>query len=128
MSEVLLNKKAKYRTIIGHFSNKLNHFISVLDKCTIHPSDSLETIVIKKYLELGDVVKVAAYINNQGHRIKTNSYKGERKYISNDIADIIYNPDEIVDSELVHAIKEMKDIDRMLVKMNAKRLLKGNDK
>lgn len=124
MSETLINKKAKYRTIIGRFTNKLNQFINVLDKCTVYPDDSLHTVIFKKYLDLSDVVKVTTYINDQGYRIKTNSYKGERKYTSNDIADIIKKPDDSVSIELINAIKEMKDIDRMLVKMNAKRFLK----
>lgn len=124
MSEALTNKKAKYRTIIGCFTNKLNQFISVLDKCTVHSYDSLHTIIFKKYLELSDMVKVATYINDQGYRIKTTSYIGERKYTSNDIAAIIKKPDASVGMELVNAIKEMKDIDRMLVKMSAKRFLK----
>ncbi|KZL88701.1 hypothetical protein [Clostridium magnum] len=125
MNEALINKKAKYRTMAIRFTNKINNFVRVLDKCEVKARDSLETIIFKKYLELGDVVKVADYINNQGHRIMTNSYKGERKYISNDIADIINNPNSSVDNELVNAIKEMKDINRMLIKMNAKRLLKA---
>lgn len=124
LSKVLINKKAKYRTIIGCFTNKLNQFISVLDKCTVYPDDSLHIVIFKKYLELSDTVKVTTYINNQGYRIKTNSYKGERKYTSNDIADIIKKPDDSVSIELINAIKEMKDIDRMLLKMNAKRFLK----
>lgn len=124
LNELLINKKAKYRTIIGRFTNKLNQFISILDKCTVYPDDSLHTVIFKKYLELSDTVKVTTYINDQGHRIKTNSYKGERKYTSNDIADIIKEPDDSVSIELINAIKEMKDIDRMLVKMNAKRFLK----
>ena len=124
MSRELLEKKAKYRTIAAKFSQKIDRFVNVLDRCTIEPDDSLETIMFKKYLELGDVTKVATYINNQGYRIKTSSYKGVKKYISNDIADIISNINDSVDNELVKAIKEMKDIDRILVKMNAKRLLK----
>ncbi|RII32839.1 hypothetical protein D2A34_21825 [Clostridium chromiireducens] len=124
MSEELLEKKAKYRTIAAKFSYKIDRFVNVLDKCTIAPNDSLETIVFKKYLEFGDLVKVTSYINNQGYRIKTSSYKGERKFITNDIADIIDKQHCGVDYELVNAIKEMKSIDRMLVKMNAKNLLK----
>lgn len=124
MSRELLEKKAKYRTIAAKFSQKIDRFVNVLDRCTIEQDDSLETIMFKKYLELGDVTKVATYINNQGYRIKTSSYKGEKKYISNDIAYVISNINDSVDNELVKAIKEMKDIDRILVKMNAKRLLK----
>ncbi|WP_297429288.1 hypothetical protein [Clostridium sp.] len=124
MSRELLEKKAKYRTIAAKFSQKIDRFVNILDTCTIATDDSLETIIFKKYLELGDLVKVTAYINNQGYRIKTGSYKGERKFISNDIADIIDKPGDNVDIGLVSAIKEMKSIDRMLVKMNAKGLLK----
>lgn len=78
--ETSINKKAKYRTIIWRFTNKLNQFISVLDKCIVYPDDSLHIVIFKKYLELSDMVKVTTYINDQGHRIKTTSYKGERKY------------------------------------------------
>lgn len=124
MSRELLEKKAKYRTIAAKFSQRINKLVNVLDKCIIDQDDSLETIVFKKYLELGDLVKVATYINNQGYRIKTGSYKGKRKFISNDIADIMDNPASSVDVELIGAIREMKSIDRILVKMNAKALLK----
>lgn len=124
MSRELLEKRAKYRNIAARFSQKIDRFVTILDKCTIKSNDSLETIIFKKYLELGDVVKVATYINNRGYRIKTSSYKGQKKYISNDIAEVISNINDSVDNELVKAIKEMKDIDRILVKMDAKRLLK----
>ena len=123
MSRELLEKKAKYRTIAARFSQKIDRFVNVLDRCTIKPDDSLEIIVFKKYIELGDVVKVTAYINEKGYRIQTNSYIGERKYISNDITNIISN--RSIDDELSYAIKEMKEIDRMLIKMNAKSLLKN---
>ncbi|OPJ63700.1 hypothetical protein [Clostridium chromiireducens] len=124
MSRELLKKKARYRNIASRFSQKIDRFVNVLDKCTIAPNDSLETVVFKKYLELGDLVKVTAYINDRGYRIRTSSYKGERKFITNDISDILDKQQYHVEHELVSAIKEMKSIDRMLVKMNVKSLLK----
>lgn len=123
MDRYLIDKISRYRSIAKGFNNKTDKFINVLYKCTIQPTDSLQTIVCKKYIELSDVIKVAAYINNEGYRIKTNSYKRERKYTTNDITAIVEGPDESVDSIFVCAIKEMKDIDKMIMKMNIKKLL-----
>ncbi len=123
MNSSLMDKINKYRAIAKGFNNKIDKFINVLDKCTIQPNDSLQTIICKKYIELSDVVKVATYINNEGYRIKTNSYKRERKYTTNDITAIVDGPDSSVDSTFVHAINEMKDIDKMIMKMNVKKFL-----
>lgn len=123
MGSNLMDKTNRYRAIAKGFNNKIDKFIIVLDKCTIQPTDSLQTIVCKKYIELSDVIKVATYINNEGYRIKTNSYKRERKYTTNDITAIVDRPDGSVDSMFISAIKEMKDIDKMIMKMNVKRFV-----
>jgi hypothetical protein len=124
MNSNLMDKINKYESIAKGFNNKINKFVNVLDKCTIQSYDSLQTIICKKYIELSDVVKVATYINSQGYRIETNSYKRERKYTTNDITAIVDRPDESVDSIFICAIKEMRDIDKMIMKMNAKSFLK----
>ncbi len=74
-----------------------------IKKNTIFEGDPLETKVLKKYLELGNVKKVADYISELGYRITTeykNGNTSERKYIASDISSIITNTDLNVDKEL----------------------------
>ncbi len=53
---------------------------------------SMESQVLKKYVEIQSVTDVAEFMNLQGNRIKTGGHrKGERKFISNDIKSFIVN-------------------------------------
>ena len=75
----------------------------------IEKSDSLETIIFKKYLELENVQKVAKYINELGYRIKTGSWIGERKYTSNDITKILVDRDCMVERKLKYIVQFLQD-------------------
>lgn len=71
--------------------NKLKKLLSI----SIAEEDSIEEKIFKKYLEIESVAKVAKYINDIGYRIRT------RKYIANDISDLITNKDIVIkNSEL----------------------------
>jgi hypothetical protein len=52
----------------------------------IEPRNLTERI-FQKYAELEGAVKAAEYLNTAGHRVKTT--KGERKYISKDVIDLL---------------------------------------
>lgn len=123
MNRVLRSKRDRYLKVADAFIIKIKNFTDILEECEVLESDSIETIIFKKYIELNELTKVADYINDKGYRIKTSSYIGERKYISNDISEVINNPSTNVNISLINAIKEMKELDRLLIKMNANRLI-----
>jgi hypothetical protein len=72
------------------------------------PKNKKELICIK-YIELGNVGKVADYINSKGYRIK--GTRCRRKYTSNDITDIItsLNFDTKMNTFLLDATMLMRD-------------------
>jgi len=54
------------------------------------PCDDISSTIAGKYIELQNVVETADYLNSQGFRVYTGGCrKGDRKYISNDVADTI---------------------------------------
>lgn len=55
----------------------------------IRKNDTLETKIVKAYIQLQNVNKVAEFINDLGYRIKTDSRIGSRKYRSNDISNVL---------------------------------------
>ncbi|URZ07553.1 recombinase family protein [Clostridium felsineum] len=65
--------------------------IRVLLNIPINQSDSVEEKIFKKYLEVENVKEVAAYINELGYRIKSD--RGKRKYIAQDISNILTDKD-----------------------------------
>ncbi len=97
MNNNLINKKQKYEELAKKIKAKYRSEIKFIEKVikvienngTIKEEDTIETIIFKKYLELENVQLVANYINDLGYRIKTESYKGKRKFIGSDISDII---------------------------------------
>ena len=96
----------------------LNMIIDTIEKYSeIKKDDSFENIVFKKYLQLENVKSVAKYLNDEGYRIKTYSYKGERKYIGTDVTRIILNKYAKVDDQL-------KDVVRLIQKRNYESTLK----
>lgn len=113
MNQDLKNKKAKYEDLKEKATQKYHEAIQEIDKiisaidehCEIAEGDTFETIVFKKYLELENVTKVAKYINELGHRIKTDSWVGEKKYIGKDISDILMNNDIEVNQELREVVQ-----------------------
>lgn len=117
MSENLENKKAKYEELAKKTTAKyrkdmkaIKGIIEVIENnSSIKEEDTLETIIFKKYLELESVKKVADYINQLGYRIKTQSYIGEKKYISNDISEIIANRNCLVEKKLKNIVQFLQD-------------------
>lgn len=97
---------------------EIEKILDAIDKYSeIKKDDSFENIVFKKYLQLENVKNVAKYLNDEGYRIKTYSYKGERKYIGTDVTRIILNKYAKVDDQL-------KDVVRLIQKRNYESTLK----
>lgn len=97
---------------------EIEKILDAIDKYSeIKKDDSFENIVFKKYLQLENVKSVAKYLNDEGYRIKTYSYKGERKYIGTDVTKIILNKYAKVDDQL-------KDVVRLIQKRNYESTLK----
>lgn len=97
---------------------EIEKILDTIDKYSeIKKDDSFENIVFKKYLQLENVKSVAKYLNDEGYRIKTYSYKGERKYIGTDVTRIISNKYAKVDDQL-------KDVVRLIQKRNYESTLK----
>jgi hypothetical protein len=124
MNNNFTQKQGKYLKVIAAFTSKVKKLTDIFEDCEVQPDDTLETIIFKKYIELGNVAKVAEYINDQGYRIKTDSNIGQKKYIHNDISDVLNDKKVSVDKKFIRAIQDMKDIEHMIIKMNAKKLLK----
>jgi len=70
----------------------LNKYKKLL-KMEIKEFANIEEIMFKKYLEVESVTKVAKYINELGYRINN------RKYIANDISDVITNKNVVIESK-----------------------------
>lgn len=70
----------------NEIEDKVNSLKIVLDTLNEEPKN-FEEMIFQKYIELGGVAEVAAYVNEQGYRIP--SAAGERKYISGDITQIL---------------------------------------
>lgn len=81
---------------------------AIQNNSEIKDTDSFETIIFKKYLELENVQSVAKYINDLGYRIKTDSYVGERKYIGKDITDILCKNVD-VEAKLKKVVQNLQD-------------------
>lgn len=107
----LMKKYKEEMSILNMIIDTINNFSQICE------NDSFETIVFKKYLELENVSEVAKYLNDKGYRIKTYSYKGERKYIGTDVTRIILNKYAKVDDQL-------KDVVRLIQKRNYESTLK----
>lgn len=116
INDNLQNKKYKYEALVRKLTTKYTNQIAEIEKvidtiennACINENDSLETIVYKKYLELENVYKVSNYINDLGHRIKTQSHIGERKYTPNDITEIITS-DADVETNLKEVVQDLQD-------------------
>lgn len=107
------DKKAKYEELANKLTVKyendmtaIKSIIEAIESNGVQEGDSLETIVFKKYLELENVKNVADHINKLGYRVKTDSYIGERKYIGNDITEIIVS-DAAIEKKLQKVVKEL---------------------
>lgn len=76
-------------------------------KFEIKDKDKVEVIIIKKYIELQSKKPVIQYINELGHRVKTNSEKGERKYTHEDINAILESDKVIGDKQVQEVAKQI---------------------
>ena len=85
-----------------------SNFEAIQNNSEIKDTDSFETIIFKKYLELENVQSVAKYINDLGKRVKTDSYVGERKYIGTDITEILIK-DVDVEPKLKNVVQNLQD-------------------
>jgi hypothetical protein len=82
---------------------ELQELRKFLIKNAIQDDDAVEVKIFKKYIELENVTRVAAYINELGYRIESKGSKRgdiERKYISNDISKILKSKNAQVDKKL----------------------------
>ncbi|WP_333861927.1 hypothetical protein [Clostridium sp.] len=117
MNENLISKKLQYEELAKKVTTKYRSEMKIIkgvlevleSNSAIEKSDSLETIIFKKYLELENVQKVAKYINELGYRIKTGSWIGERKYTSNDITKILVDRDCMVERKLKYIVQFLQD-------------------
>lgn len=88
----MVNNKALTLSEIDQRIEDLNQIKKAIKSALDTETSKPEEEVMKKYIEIQSVVGVAEYFNALGHRIKTDGHrKGERKYISNDVRDIILN-------------------------------------
>ena len=68
-------------------------------------SNDINELIYIKYIELESVTEVAKKLNEEGYRVK--SATGERKYISNDISEVICAKNAINDKEIDLLTKEL---------------------
>ena len=116
--EKYIDIREKYISKHKRKMEEIEKILDTIDKYSeIKKDDSFENIVFKKYLQLENVKSVAKYLNDEGYRIKTYSYKGERKYIGTDVTRIILNKYAKVDDQL-------KDVVRLIQKRNYESTLK----
>jgi hypothetical protein len=63
--------------------------LKTIEILLLQPESLLETIA-QKYIEFQNLNSVVDWLNNSGYRVKTGSkIKGSRKYMTNDVADIL---------------------------------------
>lgn len=78
---------------IDELNNKINHLVylrDILQKVIEEPVETEKQEMAHMYIQFQSLVFVADYVNSKGLRIETKGYGNCcRKYISNDIRDII---------------------------------------
>lgn len=104
----ILEIKEKIQSECKEQIYKLDFILKVLEGNSINPYDQVETVIYKLYLQLNNVSLVADEVNKIGFRIKTESTKGQRKYTSNDITQILESDKVQVDRELNEVVKMIK--------------------
>ncbi len=117
MDKIYNDRVTKYQDKIDVLQHKVNRFIKLSEKNISKDNDNINTIVFKKYIELSDVKRVADYINSLGLKIPTDTYIGERKYLTNDITVILKSKTE-VNPELIECVTLMKELDKRFSKIN----------
>lgn len=94
-------KIEQYNEWIEKLNNVINNLQNIkVSKLEMNEKDSLEDIVIKKYIEIQNKKEVAKYLNDRGFRIKTKSRNGERQYTSKDVNEILCNDKILVDTQI----------------------------
>lgn len=94
-------KIEQYNEWIEKLNNVINNLQNIkVSKLEVNEKDSLEDIVIKKYIEIQNKKEVAKYLNDRGFRIKTKSRNGERQYTSKDVNEILCNDKILVDTQI----------------------------
>jgi len=68
------------------------------------PNDNIETRIVKKYLRLQNVAKVAKELNNENYTLISQATGKPRKYTSNDVSDTIRHA-EIDDKEMLNLVR-----------------------
>ena len=110
--EKYINLKNKLTCKYEKEISVINNILDTIEKYSdIDKDDSFITIVFKKYLELENVSEVAKYLNDNGYRIKTDSYIGQRKYIGRDVTEILISEDVdlVVDKQLKDTVQYLQD-------------------
>ncbi|AWK52222.1 hypothetical protein DIC82_14985 [Clostridium beijerinckii] len=119
MDSIYNDRLKKYKDKVCSLESKINRFVMLSQTNTLEETDDINSIVFKKYIELSDVRRVADYINSLGLKIPTNTYVGERKYLTNDITQILKSKAE-VNPELRECVSLMKELDKTFSKINIK--------
>lgn len=106
--EVVLSETMKKKEIYENNILELEEVVNYLksDLVKIKDNDSIETIILKSYIEQGGIKPTCDYINDMGYRIP--SSKGERKYTVKDISCIISELDsDSIDNKLKEIINSI---------------------
>jgi hypothetical protein len=93
--------------------SNIEFYNRLLEITTKEPANFTE-MVFRKYIELRTTPKVAALINELGHRIP--SVRKDRIYISTDVTAILEDPENknLVDPEVYELVKQMQSSGRLL--------------
>ncbi len=104
---------------LNEINKKIDEYESIkilISKSVQEPAENIDSKILKRYIEIQSVTDTAEYLNSNGYRIKIEGRKGERKYISNDIKDIILNAPK--DSKLAVIAKALFNYNKGKVSMN----------
>ena len=86
------NRLKKYDEDIKKLLEKIEHIKEEkndLQELMKNPADTFEDSIFKTYIEHGRIKDVIAWINLGGHMLQTASNIGKRKYMTNDISEIL---------------------------------------
>lgn len=109
----LLEDTEKIRDFYNNSISEIKTILEYMDRdISIKEDDNIDTIILKKYIEYGNMKDVQKCINDLGYRIQTDSYIGSRKYTTEDISQTIYPYKRYEDDEqkVVNADEELKEV------------------
>lgn len=87
---------------IDMLTKKKNDLEKVINTLILYINQENQTLhdeLFRKYLEVQRVDDVANYLNDKGYRIKSTGKSGKRKYISNDVSNIINSLCKDIDAD-----------------------------